>query len=122
MLRATFCALVIAAFAQLTGIAVAQVAIESEILCPEKAEPLLRVQHGYGIDKPPTFVCWYKAPRNAQAGVQEVPETLEVKGKCRLKQADQTADMRGSGSSGFVGGFQTCIGERRRCAVTCRPE
>ena len=120
-LRPVLWALAVAGLVHLPHIAAAQPAAVTEILCPEKAEPLLRVQHGYGVDRPPSFVCWYKAPIDAPAGLPEIPETLEVKGQCRLKDSGEIADMRSSDTSKLSAGYQTCRGDRYSCAVVCRP-
>jgi hypothetical protein len=121
MRRAAFPILAIIGLVLLPHIAATQPAAETEILCPEKAEPLVRVQHGYGVDRPPVFVCWYKAPRDAPAALREIPDTLEVKGRCQLKASDETADMRSSDTGKLSAGFQTCSGDRYRCAVLCGP-
>jgi hypothetical protein len=120
-LRPLLWALAAAGLAHLPHLAAAQPAAVTEIFCPEKAEPLLRVQHGYGVDRPPTFVCWYKAPSDAPAALREIPESLEVKGQCRLKDSGEIADMRSSDTGKLSAGYQTCRGDRYRCAVICRP-
>jgi hypothetical protein len=120
-LRPLLSALAVTGFLHLPDMAAAQPAAVTEILCPEKAEPLLRVQHGYGVDRLPAFVCWYKAPDDAPAGLREIPESLEVKGQCRLKDSGEIADMRSSDTGKLSAGYQTCRGDRYRCAVICRP-
>jgi hypothetical protein len=94
----------------------------TEIMCPEKAEPLVRVDYSYSIDRPSSFTCWYKSSRELAGKLPELPVSLDAKGKCSLKHADEIADMRGAGSSGFTAGRQSCSGDRIWCVVTCRPQ
>jgi hypothetical protein len=93
----------------------------TEILCPEQAEPFTRIDYAYGVDRKPSFICWYKSLEPG-AKLAETPVFLDPKGKCWLKNADQIADMAGPGRSGFTAGRQSCDGDRTRCAVTCRSE
>jgi hypothetical protein len=102
--------------------AAAQQGTVTDIMCPEKAEPLESVEHSYGVNQPSRFVCWYKAPPDAPANLREVPRLLETSGRCQLKHADDIADMRATGSREFTSGRQTCRGDRDRCVVTCRSE
>jgi hypothetical protein len=98
-----------------------QTAATTEILCPEQPEPFTRIDYAYGVDRKPSFICWYKS-LDPGAKLAETPVFLDPKGKCWLKNADQIADMASPGKSGFTAGRQSCDGDRARCAVTCRSE
>jgi hypothetical protein len=115
-------ALMAGALALLPHPALSQSDATTEIMCPEKAEPLVRVDYSYSIDRPSSFTCWYKSPPELAGKLSELPVSLDAKGKCSLKHADEIADMRGAGSSGFTAGRQSCSGDRLRCVVTCRPQ
>jgi hypothetical protein len=109
------------ALAWLPCAAWSQTTATTEVLCPEQAEPFTRIDYAYGVDRKPSFICWYKS-LDPGSKLAETPVFLDPKGKCWLKNADQIADMTSPGKSGFTAGRQSCDGDRTRCAVTCRSE
>jgi hypothetical protein len=122
ILRPVVRAVMATALALLPYPALSQSDATIEIMCPEKTQPLVRVDYFYSIDRPSSFTCWYKSPSELAGKLPELPVSLDAKGKCSLQHTDEIADMRGAGSGGFTSGRQTCSGDRLRCAVTCRPQ
>ena len=101
--------------------ALTQALVTTEISCPERPEPFVRVDYFYSVDQPSRFTCWYKSPAGLAQTRQEFPLSLKTEGRCQLKNADSIADMQGNNSAEFSAGRQTCNGDRNRCIVICRP-
>lgn len=95
--------------------------LATEMICPEKPEQFVRLEYFYSVEQLSSFTCWYKSPPELAAKLDEYPLSLKTEGKCQLKNADEIADMMGSGSKGISAGRQTCRGDRIRCSITCRP-